>query len=90
MKYEKICFYAYFAFVSVDLSRHDINLHMIIYTLTPRNLIFKNDPNYNKVAKTKDSKINYENTVYDRMGYLNTWIQRACKKASKEDSSCNG
>ena len=44
--------------------------YMIIYTLTPRNLIFKNDPNYNKVAKTKDSKINYENTVYDRMGYL--------------------
>ena len=42
--------------------------YMIIYTLTPRNLIFKNDPNYNKVAKTKDSKINYENTVYDRMG----------------------
>ena len=33
--------------------------YMIIYTLTPRNLIFKNDPNYNKVAKTKDSKINY-------------------------------
>ena len=62
--------------------------YMIIYTLTPRNLIFKNDPNYNKVAKTKDSKINYENTVYDRMGYLEYMDSKSLQqKASKEDSS---
>ena len=62
--------------------------YTIIYTLTPRNLIFKNDPNYNKIAKTKDSKINYENTVYDRMGYIEYLDSKALKeKASKEDSS---
>ena len=62
--------------------------YMIIYTLTPRNLIFKNDPNYNKVAKTKDSKINYENTVYDRMGYLEYMDSKSLQqKASEEDSS---
>lgn len=62
--------------------------YTIIYTLTPRNLIFKNDPNYNKVAKTKDSKINYENTVYDRMGYLEYMDSKSLQqKASEEDSS---
>ena len=62
--------------------------YTIIYTLTPRNLIFKNDPNYNKIAKTKDSKLNYEYTVYDRMGYVEYLDSKALKeKASKEDSS---
>ena len=45
-------------------------------------------PNYNKVAKTKDSKINYENTVYDRMGYLEYMDSKSLQqKASEEDSS---
>ena len=77
MKYEKICFYAYFAFVSVDLSRHDINLHDYLYANTEK---FKNDPNYNKVAKTKDSKINYEILSTIAWVIWNTWIQRACNK----------
>ena len=55
--------------------------YMIIYTLTPRNLIFKMT-NYNKVAKTKDSKINYENTESTIAWVIwNTWIQRAATKS---------
>ena len=62
--------------------------YTIIYTMVPRKLIFKQDTNYNKIAKTKDSKINYENTVYDRMGYIEYLDSKALKeKASKEDSS---
>ena len=87
MKYEKICFMRILrSLVSIFLVT--TLTYMIIYTLTPRNLIFKNDPNYNKVAKTKDSKINYENTVYDRMGYLEYMDSKSLQqKASKEDSS---
>ena len=44
--------------------------YTIIYTMVPRRLIFRQDPNYNKIAKTADSKANYENTIYERMGYI--------------------
>ena len=31
--------------------------YTIIYTMVPRRLIFRQDPNYNKIAKTADSKV---------------------------------
>ena len=37
--------------------------YAIIYTIVPRRLIFKQDPNYNKIATNKDKKANYENTI---------------------------
>ncbi len=70
----------------VSIFHHDINLHDYLYANTEKSHL-KNDPNYNKVAKTKDSKINYENTVYDRMGYLTHGFKELATKASKEDSS---
>ena len=62
--------------------------YTIIYTMVPRKLIFKQDPNYNKIATTKDKKINYENTIYERMGYVDYYDTKELQeKASKEDSS---
>ena len=52
--------------VSIFFS-YDIDVYNYLYA-NPKKFNFQNDPNYNKIAKTKDSKINYENTVYDRMG----------------------
>ena len=62
--------------------------YTIIYTMVPRKLIFKQDPNYNKIATTKDKKANYENTIYERMGYVDYYDTKELQeKASKEDSS---
>ena len=41
-------------------------IYLIVYTMVPRNLIFKQDPSYNKIAKTPDSKTDYENTVFEQ------------------------
>lgn len=62
--------------------------YIIIYTLVPRNLIFKQDPNYNKIATTPDKKANYENTIFERMGYIDYYDTKELQeKASKENSS---
>lgn len=45
--------------------------YAIVFTLVPRKLIFKQDPNYTKIATTQDKRIDYENTVYEQMGYIN-------------------
>lgn len=45
-------------------------VYMIVYTLVPKNLIFKNDPNYNKMVTTPDKKTDYVNTVFERTGYI--------------------
>ncbi|MDO4666827.1 MAG: ABC transporter permease [Streptococcus sp.] len=62
--------------------------YIIIYTLIPRYLLFKQDPNYNKIATTKDKKANYENTIYERMGYIDYYDTKELKEqASKENPS---
>ena len=62
-------------------------IYTIVYTMVPRNLIFKQDPNYNKIAKTKDSKADYENTVLERMGYLEYYSSKELlDKASEKNS----
>lgn len=45
-------------------------IYTIIFTMVPRKLVFKNDANYNKVAAKPDEKVNYENTVWENMGYI--------------------
>ena len=45
-------------------------IYTIIYTMVPRKLIFKQDTNYNKIATTADKRDDYENTVFERMGYI--------------------
>ena len=54
--------------------------YTIIYTMVPRKLIFKQDTNYNKIATTADKRDNYENTVYERMGYIEYYDTKSCKK----------
>ena len=62
--------------------------YAIIYTMVPRRLIFKQDPNYNKIATNKDKKANYENTIFERMGYIDYYDTKELQeKASKEESS---
>lgn len=63
-------------------------IYTIVYTLVPRRQIFKNDPNYTKMTKTPDSKADYENTIFERMGYINYDTSKELKeKASAYDSS---
>jgi len=53
--------------------------------MVPRRLIFRQDPNYNKIAKTADS---YENTIYERMGYIDYYDTKELQeKASSLDKS---
>ena len=60
--------------------------YTIIYTMVPRRLIFRQDPNYNKIATTKDKKANYENTIFERMGYVDYYDTKELQeKASKEN-----
>ena len=62
--------------------------YTIIYTMVPRKLIFKQDPNYNKIATTPDKKTNYENTIFERMGYIDYYDTKELQeKASKENPS---
>lgn len=62
--------------------------YTIIYTMVPRRLIFRQDPNYNKIAKTADSKANYENTIYERLGYIDYYDTKELQeKASSLDKS---
>ena len=62
--------------------------YTIIYTMVPRKLIFKQDPNYNKIATTPDKKANYENTIFECMGYIDYYDTKELQeKASKENSS---
>ena len=63
-------------------------IYTIIYTMVPRKLIFKQDTNYNKIATTADKRDNYENTVFERMGYIEYYDTKELQeKASSIDSS---
>ncbi|MEQ9764311.1 ABC transporter permease [Streptococcus sp. ZJ151] len=60
-------------------------VYTIVYTMVPKSLIFKNDPNYNKMITTPDKKANYENTIFERMGYIDYLTTKELQtKASKE------
>ncbi|MBP2624092.1 ABC transporter permease [Streptococcus oricebi] len=62
-------------------------IYTIVYTMVPRNLIFKQDPNYNKVTKTPDTKADYESTVLERMGYVDYYNTKELQeKASKKNA----
>ncbi len=55
--------------------------YTIIYTMVPRRLIFRQDPNYNKIAKTADSKANYEKiqSMNARVTLI-TMTPRSCRR----------
>ncbi len=51
----KNIFYAYLTSI-VSIFLVTTLTYAIIYTMVPRRLIFKQDPNYNKIATNKDKK----------------------------------
>ena len=58
--------------------------YAIVFSLVPRKLIFKQDPNYTKIAVTHDKKVDYENTVYERMGYIDYLNTKELVNGSKK------
>lgn len=63
-------------------------MYAIIFTMVPRKLIFKQDPNYSKMAGEADKKTNYEYTVFEKMGYLNYLNSKELQEAASDfDSS---
>ncbi|MBA2795595.1 ABC transporter permease [Streptococcus porcinus] len=62
--------------------------YVIVFTLVPTNLIFKQDPNYNKMVTTPDKKENYRNTIFERMGYISYYNTKELEaNAEKIDKS---
>lgn len=60
----------------------------MIYSLVPRSTIFDGDPVYSKMAGNPDTKANYQNTVYQKMGYLDYKNQAAiAKEATSSDAA---
>jgi oligopeptide transport system permease protein len=45
-------------------------VYAMIYTLIPRRQIFISDPNYSKMAGDPDKRVNYENQILERQGYI--------------------
>ena len=63
-------------------------IYTIIYTMVPRKKIFEKDSTYTKVAKDPDSKADYVNTVYEKMGYIDYLNSKELQEAAeKVDSS---
>lgn len=65
--------------------------YALIFTMVPRKSIFKNDINYTKIAAIPDKKVSYENSVYERMGYIDYYNSKELlDKASEFDASVTG
>ena len=63
-------------------------IYSIIYTMVPRKKIFEKDATYTKMAKDPDSKTDYVNTVYEKMGYIEYLNPKELQEATVEvDSS---
>lgn len=57
-------------------------IYTIVYTMVPRKLIFKQDSNYSKMAAEPDKKTNYENVVFDRIGYIEYMSSKELQEAA--------
>lgn len=44
--------------------------YLVIFTLVPRDSIFKDDPTYNKLRSNPEELTEYKNTAFARMGYI--------------------
>ena len=60
----------------------------IIYSLVPRHLIFKQDPNYNKMVTTPDKRINYESLIYSKTGYIDYMDSKDLQKKALLLNQC--
>ncbi|MCL2112972.1 MAG: ABC transporter permease [Streptococcaceae bacterium] len=64
--------------------------YALVYSLIPRHTVFSHDPNYNKIASIPDKRIAYQNTIFDKMGYIDYLNTRdLVLKASEVDKSVN-
>jgi len=62
--------------------------YVMIFSLVPKKTVFSNDPAYSKMASKPDARIDYENTIYRRMGYVDYLDSKSLqKKAAKFDES---
>ena len=62
-------------------------IYTIVYTMVPRRKIFDKDQTYTKMAKNPDSKADYVNTVYERMGYINYMNSKELQEAAEKAGS---
>ena len=60
-------------------------IYTIIYTMVPRRKIFEKDPTYVKVAKDPDSRADYVNTVFEKMGYIDYLNSKELHEAAEEE-----
>lgn len=51
-------------------------VYLTIFTLVPRNAIFKDDPAISKLKSQPDQLLDYQNSAFDRMGYHDYLNQR--------------
>lgn len=51
-------------------------VYLTIFTLVPRNAIFKDDPAVTKLKSQPDQLLEYQNAAFDRMGYLDYLNQK--------------
>lgn len=84
---EKVCFQTCPTFVILSFMVTTL-IYSIIYTMVPRKKIFEKDATYTKMAKDPDSKTDYVNTVYEKMGYIEYLNPKELQEAAVEvDSS---
>ena len=84
---KKYVFMRNLAVASLYLSSNDLDLHDHLYDGSTE-IDFKQDTNYNKIATTPDKRDDYENTVFERMGYIEYYDTKELQeKASQMDAS---
>ncbi|MGF3142481.1 ABC transporter permease [Facklamia sp. P13055] len=60
-------------------------VYLAIFSLVPRNSIFKDDPAIAKLKSQPDQLLEYQNSAFDRMGYINYLNQRDFQKEVQKD-----
>ncbi|MGX7109587.1 ABC transporter permease [Facklamia miroungae] len=60
-------------------------VYLTIFSLVPRNSIFKDDPAISKLKSQPDQLLEYQNSAFDRMGYINYLNQRDFQKEVQKD-----
>lgn len=57
----------------------------IIYSLVPRRTIFKDDPNLSKLKANPDKYLDYQNTAYGKMDYIDYYNSKQLLEVVKKD-----
>ncbi|MGF3073347.1 ABC transporter permease [Facklamia sp. P12945] len=60
-------------------------VYLAIFSLVPRNSIFKDDPAISKLKSQPDQLLEYQNSAFDRMGYLHYLNQRDFQEEVQKD-----